>query len=358
LIQFLIPNGVGFFDPAWFDAAMVLANLAYRGYMRRREFISALVSLAAWPPSARAQQPATPIVGYLNSTSPAAAAPLVAAFQAGLGETGYVEGRNVRIEFRWAEGQYDRLPELASDLVRQKVDVIATSGGDRSAIEAKSATQTIPIVSVIGGDPVAAGLVTNLARPGGNLTGVSFLTTELMPKRLDLLAELIHGATQVALLVNPNNPQSDGVKKSMSDAARLKGVQLHLLEASRESEIDSAFDALAGLHIGALVVAADPFYNSRAHQLVELTSRHAVPAIYEWRGIAEAGGLISYGASLTGVYRQVGTYVGKILSGKKVADLPVLQPTKFELVVNLKTAKALGVMVPASLLVAADEVIE
>jgi putative ABC transport system substrate-binding protein len=326
--------------------------------MRRREFISALGSLAAWPLSARAQQPATPIVGYLNSTSPAAAAPFVAAFQAGLAETGYVEGRNVRIEFRWAEGQYDRLPELASDLVRLKVDVIATSGGDRSAVSAKSATQTIPIVSVIGGDPVAAGLVTNLARPGGNLTGVSFLTAELMPKRLDLLAELIPGATQVALLVNPNNPQSDGVRKSMLDAARLKGVQLHILEASRESEIDSAFDTLAGLQIGALVVAADPFYNSRAHQLVELASRHAVPAIYEWRGIAAAGGLISYGTSLTGVYRQVGTYVGKILSGKKVADLPVLQPTTFELVVNLKTAKALGVIVPASLLVVADEVIE
>ena len=264
----------------------------------------------------------------------------------------------MRIEFRWAEGQYDRLPELAADLVRRKVDVIATSGGDRSAVAAKSETQTIPIVSVIGGDPVADGLVTNLARPGGNLTGVSFLTTELMPKRLDLLAELVPGATQVALVVNPNNPQSDGVRKSMLDAARLKGVQLHILEASRESEIDSAFDALARLHIGALVVAADPFYNSRAHQLVELTSRHAVPAIYESRGIAAAGGLISYGTSLTGVYRQVGAYVGKILSGEKVADLPVLQPTKFELVVNLKTAKVLDVAVPASLLVAADEVIE
>jgi putative ABC transport system substrate-binding protein len=326
--------------------------------MRRREFISALGSLVTWPLSARAQRPATPTVGYLNSTSPAAAAPFVAAFQAGLGETGFVEGRNVRIEFRWAEDQYDRLPELASDLVRRKVDVIATSGGDRSAVAAKSATQTIPIVSVIGGDPVADGLVTNLARPDGNLTGISFLTTELMPKRLDLLAELVPGAKLVALLLNPSSPNVERVTRSMQEAAQTKGVELHILKASRESEIDSAFDALAGLHIGALVVAADPFYNTRAHQLVELTSRHAVPAIYEWRGIAAAGGLISYGTSLTGVYRQVGTYVGKILNGEKVADLPVVQPTKFELVVNLKTAKALGVTVPASLLVAADEVIE
>ena len=327
--------------------------------MRRREFIfSALGSLAAWPLSAGAQQPAMRIVGYLNSTSSAASAPLVAAFQAGLAETGYAEGRNVRIEFRWAEGQYDRLPELASDLVRRKVDVIATSGGDRSAVAAKSTTQTIPIISVIGGDPVADGLVTNLARPGGNLTGVSFLTTELMPKRLNLLAELVPGAKLVALLLNPSSPNVESVTRSMQAAAQTTGVELHILKASRESEIDSAFDALAGLRIGALVVAADPFYNSRADQLIELTSRHAVPAIYEWRGIVAAGGLISYGPSLTDVYRQVGIYVGKILNGERTNDLPVLQPTKFELAVNLKTAKALGVTVPASLLVAADEVIE
>jgi ABC-type uncharacterized transport system substrate-binding protein len=240
-------------------------------------------------------------------------------------------------------------------------DVIATSGGDRSAVAAKSATQTIPIVSIIGGDPVADGLVTNLARPDGNLTGVSFLTRELMPKRLDLLVELVPGAKLVALLLNPSSSNVERLTRltrSMQEAAQTKGVELHILKASRESEIDSAFDALAGLHIGALVVGADPFYNTRVHQLVELTSRHAVPAIYEWRGFADAGGLISYGTSLTGVLRQVGTYVGKILSGEKVADLPVLQPTKFELVVNLKTAKALGVTVPASLLVAADEVIE
>ena len=326
--------------------------------MRRREFISALSSLAAWPRSARAQQPAMRIVGYLNSTSPAAAAPFVAAFQAGLGEAGYAEGRNVRIEFRWAEGQYDRLPELASDLVRRKVDVIATSGGDRSAVAAKSTTQTIPIVSVIGGDPVADGLVTNLARPDGNLTGVSFLTTELMPKRLDLLAELVPSAKLFALLLNPSSPNVESVTRTIQEAAQKKGVELHILKASQESEINSAFDALSGLHIDALVVAADPFFNSRAHQLVELASRHAVPAIYEWRGIVAAGGLISYGTSLTAVYRQVGIYVGKILNGERTADLPVLQPTKFELVVNLRTGKALGVTVPASLLVAADEVIE
>ena len=313
---------------------------------------------AAWPLGARAQEPTMRIVGYLNSTSPAAAAPFVAAFQAGLGETGYAEGRNVRIEFRWAEGQYDRLPELASDLVRRKVDVIATSGGDRSAVAAKSTTQTIPIISVIGGDPVADGLVTNLARPGGNLTGVSFLTTELMPKRLDLLAALVPNAKLVALLLNPSSPNVESVTRSMQVAAQTMGIGLHILKASRESEIDSAFEALEGLRIGALVVAADPFYNSRAHQLVELTSRHAIPAIYEWRGIVAVGGLISYGTSLTDVYRQVGRYVGKILNGERTNDLPVLQPTKFELAVNLKTAKALGVTVPQSLLVAADEVIE
>ena len=326
--------------------------------MRRREFISALGSLAAWPLSAGAQQPTMRIVGYLNSTSPAAAAPFVAAFQAGLGEAGYAEGRNVRIEFRWAEGQYDRLPDLASDLVRRNVDVIATSGGDRSAIAAKSTTKTIPIISVIGGDPVADGLVTNLARPGGNLTGVSFLTTELMPKRLDLLAELVPNAKRVALLLNPSSPNVESVTRSMQAAAQTMGIELHILRASRANEIDSAFDVLAGLRIGALVVAADPFYNSRAQQLVELTSRHAVPAIYEWRGIVAAGGLISYGSSLTNVYRQVGIYVGKILNGERTTDLPILQPTKFELAVNLKTAKALGVTVPASMLVAADEVIE
>ena len=236
--------------------------------------------------------------------------------------------------------------------------MIATSGGDRFAAAAKSTTQTIPIISVIGGDPVADGLVTNLARPGGNLTGVSFLTTELMPKRLDLLAELVPGAKLVALLLNPSSPNVETVKRSLQAAAQTKGVKLHILKASRESEIDSAFDALAGLRIGALLVAADPFFNSRAHQLVELTSRHAVPAIYEWRGIVAAGGLISYGPSLTNVYRQVGIYVGKILNGERAADLPVLQPTKFELAINIKTAKALGVTVPASLLVAADEVIE
>ena len=223
--------------------------------MRRREFISALGSLAAWPLSARAQQPAMPIVGYLNSTSPGGSAPLVAAFRAGLGETGYVEGQNVQIEFRWAEGQYDRLPELASDLVRRKVDVIATSGGDRSAVAAKSTTQTIPIVSVIGGDPVADGLITNLARPGGNLTGVSFLTTELMPKRLELLAELVPGAKLIALLLNPSSPNVERVTRSMQEAAQTKGVKLYILKATRESEIDSAFDAMPSMQSQGFILA-------------------------------------------------------------------------------------------------------
>ena len=327
--------------------------------MKRREFITLVGGAAvAWPLAARGQQPAMPVIGYLNSTSPMAAAPFVAAFKAGLDEAGYVESRNVRIEYRWAEGQYDRLPELAADLVRQGVNVIVTSGGDRSAVEAKNATRTIPIVSVIGGNPVAAGLVANLARPGGNLTGVSFLTAELTPKRLDLLAELVPAEKRVALLVNPNNASHESVIKSMQAAARTKGVELQIVEARRESEIDAAFDALAGLRIKALVVEADPFYNSRAVQFAELTLRHAIPAIYEWRGIVDAGGLISYGASFSGIYRQIGIYAGKILKGERAADLPVLQPTKFELVVNLKTAKSLGITVPASLLVAADEVIE
>jgi putative ABC transport system substrate-binding protein len=326
--------------------------------MKRRAFIAGLGAAAAWPLVARAQQPGVPVVGFVNSTSSDSAAALVASFKAGLAEAGFVEGRNVRIEYRWAQGNYDRLPELAADLARLRVDVITTSGGDRSAIAAKSATQTIPIVSVIGGDPIAEGLVANLARPGANLTGVSFLTTELMPKRLDLLMGLVLDAKAIGLLTNPNNPQSEGVKQAMQEAASIKGIQLRILDGGSENEIDAAFEKLKELHVDALVVAADPFYNSRAEQFARLASRLAIPAIYEWRGIVAAGGLISYGTSLVGVYRQVGVYTGKILGGESPASLPVLQPTKFELVINLKAAKALGITVPANLLVAADEVIE
>ena len=299
-----------------------------------------------------------PVIGYLNSTSPDTNAPFAAAFRQGLSETGWVGGQNVAIEYRWAGGNYDLLPALASDFVGHRVDVIATSGGDRSAVAAKSATSTIPIVSVIGGDPVAAGLIASLARPGGNLTGVSFLTAELMPKRLEMLSELVPNAKGIALLVNPENPQTEGVINDMQQAALSKGLQLEILKTSTKAEIDAAFAALPQSQAGGLAVQADPFFIARREQLVALTSNHAIPAIYEWRGFVTAGGLISYGASITGVYRQVGAYAGRILNGDKPADLPVQQPTAFELVVNLKTAKTLGLTVPPSIRARADEVIE
>jgi putative ABC transport system substrate-binding protein len=326
--------------------------------VNRRELMLLLASAMIAPRTLRAQQKSMPVVGYLNSTSPDANAPFAAAFRQGLSEGGYVEGQNVAIEYRWAEGNYDRLPVLAASLVGRKVDVIATSGGDRSAVAAKTGTSAIPIVSVIGGDPVAAGLIASLARPGGNLTGVSFLTAELMPKRLELLSEVAPAAKVIALLVNPENPQTEGVIKDMEEAARAKGVQLQTLKTSTKAEIDAAFASLPRPQAGALAVQADPFFIARREQLIALTSSHGIPAIYEWRGFVTAGGLISYGASIIGVYRQVGAYVGQILKGERPADLPVQQPTTFELVVNLKTAKALGLTVPPSILARADEVIE
>jgi putative ABC transport system substrate-binding protein len=326
--------------------------------MRRRELMLLLCGAVMAARSPRAQQKAMPVIGYLNSTSADPNAPFAAAFRQGLGEAGWVEGQNVAIEYRWADGNYDRLPTLAADLVGHKVDVIATSGGDRSAVAAKTATLTIPIVSVIGGDPVAAGLIASLARPGGNLTGVSFLTAELMPKRLELLSELVPQTKVLALLVNPDNPQTEGVINDMQRAAQAKGVQLQVVKTSTKAEIDAAFASLPQSQPGALAVQADPFFIARREQLVSLTSSYAIPAIYEWRGFVTAGGLISYGASITGVYRQVGAYAGQILKGAKPADLPVQQPTTFELVVNLNTAKALGLTVPPSILARADEVIE
>jgi putative ABC transport system substrate-binding protein len=323
--------------------------------MKRRDLLLLLGGVMTAARPLRAQK-AMPVIGYLNGTSPAASN--LAAFRQGLSETGYVEGQNVAIEYRWAEGRYDQLPALAADLVGRKVDVIATSGGDDSALAAKAATSTIPIVSVIGGDPVATGLVASLARPGGNLTGVSFLTAELMPKRLELLSELVPQAAMLALLVNPNNPRTEGRIKDMRQAAFTKRVQLEVLKAGAEGEIDAAFALLPQLQAGALIVQADPFFAARREQLVALTARHRIPAIYEYRGFVDAGGLISYGASLAAVNRQVGAYVGRILAGAKPADLPVQQPTTFELVINLKTAKALGLTVPQLLLATADEVIE
>ncbi len=321
--------------------------------MNRRELMLVLGGAMTAARGLRAQQKPVPVIGYLSSTAAGAG---LAAFHQGLGETGYVEGQNVAIEYRSAEGRYDRLPALAADLVGRKVDVIATVGTP-SALAAKSATSTIPIV-FNAGDPVESGLVASLARPGGNLTGISILTVELMPKRLELLSELVPQAGVIALLVNPNNAISERITRDVQEAARTKGVQLHILTAGTESEIDAAFATLVQLHIGALLVGTDSFLSNRRERLVELASRHAVPAIYESRYFAAAGGLISYGPSQTAASRQAGTYVGKILKGAKPADLPVQQPTTFELVVNLNTARALGLTVPPSILARADEVIE
>jgi putative ABC transport system substrate-binding protein len=327
--------------------------------MRRRELIAVLGSAAlAWPLALRAQQKAMPVIGFLGTTSPEPNAPFVAAFHQGLGETGYVEGQNVAIEYRWAEGSYDRLPGLAGDLAGRKVDLIVAGGGSVVALAAKAATSTIPIVFISGDDAVAAGLVASLARPGGNLTGVSFLVVDLTAKLLELLSELVPRANVIALLVNPTNPLTERLTKVAQEAARAKGVQISFLKAGTEREIDAAFTSLSQLKAGALVVGADSFFAAQRDQLVALASSHAIPVIYPFREWVTAGGLVSYGPSLTDVYRQAGSYAGKILKGAKPADLPVQQPTRFELVINLKTAQALGLSVPQALLARADEVIE
>ena len=325
--------------------------------MRRRKLMLLLGGALATPRTLRAQQKAMPVIGYLSGFSPGPSASYVAAFRQGLSERGYVEGQNVAIEYRWAEGRNDRLPALAADLVARKVDVIATAGGFRPARAAKEATTTIPIVFSCG-MPVQLGLVASLARPGGNLTGISNFTGELMPKRFELLSELVPHASVIALLFSPNATMTEDMVKKLRDAARKKGVNLSVLKASNKSEIDAAFASLVQSQAGALLIAADPYLNSRREQLVALAARYAVPAMHEWRESVVAGGLISYGTSIPDVHRQVGVYVGRVLAGEKPADLPVQLPTKFELVINLKTAKALGLTVPPSLLARADEVIE
>jgi putative ABC transport system substrate-binding protein len=325
--------------------------------MERRAFIAMTLAIAGWPLAGYAQQKAMPVIGFLSVRSPGEAAGALAAFHQGLGETGYVEGQNVTIEYRWAEGGYDRLPTLAADLLSHKMDVI-TAVAAPTIVAAKNATSTIPIVFLTGTDPVRDGLVASLARPGGNLTGISILTLEMMPKRLELISELVPQAGTIALLVNPNNPNAEPIIRGAQEAARTKGIQLSILKAGTESEIDAAFTSLVQLRAGALLVGTDPLFTSRREQVVELASRHAVPAMYEYREFPDAGGLISYGASLPGMWRQLGIYVGKILKGAKPADLPVQQPTTFELVVNLKTAKALGLTIPPAILARADEVIE
>jgi putative ABC transport system substrate-binding protein len=327
--------------------------------MRRRKFVALLGGVvAAWPFAARAQQKAMRVIGVLSTGSPSASSgPNMGAFRQGLNEAGYVEGQNLAIEYRWADDNYDRLPALAADLVGRKVDLIMASSPP-SALAAKSATSTIPIVFRSGADPVADGLVASLARPGGNLTGVSVVADELTAKRLGLLSELVPQAGVIALLMNPNNATAERVTRDVQEAARTKGLQLHVLKISSQNEIDAAFASLVQLHCSALVVGADPFLSSQRERLVALASHHAVPAIYAWREFAASGGLISYGASLPAAFRLVGAYAGKVLKGAKPADLPVEQPTKFELVINIKTAKALGLTVAPSLLASADEVIE
>ena len=324
--------------------------------MRRRELLLTVTAMVA-ARAVRAQQKAMPVIGHLNGTSPGTAARWVAAFRQGLSETGWVEGQNVAIEYRWAMGRYDRLPALAAELVNRKVDVIAATGG--SARAAKNATSTIPIVFTGGGDPVGNGLIASLARPGGNVTGVTYMTPELTQKWVELLSELVPQSGVIALLVNPNDaPSAERTMREVQQAADVKGRQLHILKAGTESEIEAAFAALVYLQIGALVIGGDTFFSSQGDRLAVLAARYAIPAIYEWREFATAGGLISYGPSVTGTYRRAGIYAGKILNGAKPADLPVEQPTTFELVVNLKTAKALGLTVPPSILARADEVIE
>jgi len=328
--------------------------------MRRRELLLSATAMMASARNLRAQQKAMPVIGWLGGFSPPANPGdlLRGPIHLGLNETGFVEGQNMMSEYRWADFHNDRLPALAADLVNRKVDVILTTGGAHSALAAKTATSTIPIVFADVGDPVGFGLVASLARPSGNLTGFSNINVELTPKRLELLSELVPQAKVIALLVNPNNSNTEIIIRDMPEAARAKGVQLPILKAGTESEIDAAFATLVELHAGGLVVAGDPFFFSRREQLLALASRHAVPANYMWREFPAAGGLISYGTKVTEAFRQAGSYVGRILKGAKPADLPVQQTTIFDLVVNVTTAKALGLTVPPSILARATEVIE
>ncbi len=328
--------------------------------IQRRQFITLLGGAAsAWPLAARAQQTAMPVVGFLHSGSPGTTAYQSAAFNQGLNETGYVEGQNVAIEYRWADGHYDRLPALASDLVGRKVSVLAPAGGIPPALAAKAATTTIPIVFIMGSDPLKAAVVTSLNRPEGNVTGVSFLINSLGTKRVELLSQMAPSASTIGMLANPTNPDAEVETRDAQAAAQALGRKLFVVNASTENDFEPAFATLVARGAGALAVAGDPFFLGKGlNQIVALAARHRMPAIYILRQYPEAGGLMSYGTSITDAYRQQGVYVGRILKGAKPADLPVIQSTKFEFALNLKTAKALGLSVPDRLLALADEVIE
>jgi putative ABC transport system substrate-binding protein len=327
--------------------------------MKRRDFITLLGGVAAWPTTARAQQPTMPVIGFLNSASPELYVERLRAFHQGLREAGFVEGRNVTLEYRWAKGEVNRLPALAAGLVRDQVTVIAAIGSNFIARAAKDATTTIPIVFTTGGDPVEAGLVASLNRPGGNLTGVTNLGLEVAPKRLELLHELIPAVTSMGLLVNPTDvAAAEANTKDLQAAARTLGLQLHVVRASTERELDTAFASLVQLRVGGLVIGNDVFFSSRREQLAALSVRHVVPAIANFRDFVTAGGLMSYGGSGSDQYRMAGDYIGRILKGEKPADLPVQQAAKVELILNLKTAKTLRLTIPPALLTRADEVIE